>query len=58
LIGNDQANRLFGEVGDDHLEGRGGNDLLEGFDGIDFLDGGTGIHDICRHGETVLNCEG
>jgi Ca2+-binding RTX toxin-like protein len=57
LIGNDLPNRLFGEVGDDHLEGRGGNDFLQGFDGTDYLDGGTGAHDDCRNGETVLNCE-
>jgi Ca2+-binding RTX toxin-like protein len=57
LIGNDVANLLIAFGGDDHLEGRGGNDRLNGGDDTDLLDGGAGAHDVCRGGETVLNCE-
>jgi hypothetical protein len=30
--------------------------LLRGADGVDFIDGGLGT-DICRTGETVVDCE-
>lgn len=43
LVGDDNANRLYGGGGADELRGRGGDDLLEGAAGADRLDGGGGI---------------
>lgn len=40
--GNQTANRLVGNGGDDTLNGYDGNDLLEGGEGKDRLDGGAG----------------
>jgi Ca2+-binding RTX toxin-like protein len=57
LIGDERANRLFGNDGNDHLEGRGGNDLVDaGVEPSDFADGGDGT-DECYSGGTILNCE-
>lgn len=42
INGNQIANRLVGNSGDDTLNGYDGNDLLEGGDGKDRLDGGAG----------------
>ncbi len=42
LLGNDAANLLRGNRGDDTLHGKGGNDTLEGGDGNDILHGNTG----------------
>src|SRR5262249_11057425 len=39
LIGNDDANRLFGRGGRDELKGKGGDDLMRGGGGVDRLDG-------------------
>lgn len=43
LLGNDQANKLYGKSGDDDLFGYGGNDHLRGGSGSDHLDGGSGF---------------
>ncbi|MBC6442155.1 MAG: hypothetical protein GDA53_03355 [Rhodobacteraceae bacterium] len=42
LIGDDNANHLWGGGGDDHLDGGAGNDTLDGGAGNDTLDGGSG----------------
>lgn len=42
LVGNDQANQLYGGFGNDQLDGGGGNDLLAGHNGNDLLNGGSG----------------
>jgi Ca2+-binding RTX toxin-like protein len=42
LIGNDLANHLTGNAGDDSLDGGAGDDELGGGDGDDHLDGGDG----------------
>jgi Ca2+-binding RTX toxin-like protein len=43
LTGNDRANELVGDAGDDVLNGAAGDDTLAGGDGNDTLDGGTGV---------------
>lgn len=40
ILGNDQANALWGEAGDDALTGSGGEDTLSGDAGNDLLEGG------------------
>ncbi|WP_244649761.1 VCBS domain-containing protein [Pseudovibrio japonicus] len=43
LIGDDNANNLYGVDGNDHLEGGAGADVLNGHgSGADYLDGGSG----------------
>ncbi len=42
LTGNELANRIYGDPGDETLFGQGGNDRLEGGLGIDSLSGGQG----------------
>lgn len=42
LNGNDLANKLWGQGGNDFIFGNGGNDTLLGGNGRDFLDGGDG----------------
>lgn len=42
VTGNDIANTLKGEAGDDELQGRGGDDILGGGNGNDTLYGGGG----------------
>ncbi|KAB2945425.1 MAG: calcium-binding protein, partial [Rhizobiaceae bacterium] len=42
VVGNDLANRLFGQGGTDTIHGRNGNDILDGGDGNDHLYGGLG----------------
>ncbi|MEJ6398389.1 calcium-binding protein [Yoonia sp. 208BN28-4] len=42
LIGDNDANALYGWGGNDNLYGRSGNDKLVGGDGEDFFDGGAG----------------
>lgn len=43
LTGNDRANELVGDAGDDVLTGVAGDDTLAGGDGNDTLDGGAGV---------------
>ncbi|WP_022685541.1 M10 family metallopeptidase C-terminal domain-containing protein [Sphingomonas phyllosphaerae] len=43
LWGNDQANRLAGDAGNDTLDGGAGDDTLDGGAGDDLLRGGAGI---------------
>lgn len=50
LTGNDLANVIRGEVGDDTLNGLGGRDELFGGDDVDTLDGGAG-NDILWGGD-------
>lgn len=58
IIGNDDANFLFGWGGDDEIIGGRGNDALDGGDGADALDGGEGT-DTCVSGEAAAaSCEG
>ncbi|MDE3816022.1 calcium-binding protein [Sinorhizobium meliloti] len=42
IVGDGQANKLFGSRGNDRIFARAGNDALEGGEGADRLDGGTG----------------
>ena len=42
LTGNELANNVWDDAGDNDLYGGGGNDALFGFAGNDYLDGGTG----------------
>ena len=42
LLGNGDANHLYGRRGDDMLDGRAGKDVLVGGRGRDVLDGGAG----------------
>ncbi len=42
IVGNDQANFIHGNPGDDTLVGAGGNDTFEGSYGNDVIDGGSG----------------
>ncbi|WP_375592779.1 right-handed parallel beta-helix repeat-containing protein [Algihabitans albus] len=42
VVGNDQANRLEGNVGDDRFDGGAGDDLFAGGAGDDRFDGGDG----------------
>ncbi|CAG1015976.1 partial Mannuronan C5-epimerase AlgE2, partial [Rhizobiaceae bacterium] len=42
VVGDDLANRLFGQGGTDTIIGRNGNDILDGGDGTDHLYGGLG----------------
>ncbi|KAB2945323.1 MAG: hypothetical protein F9K19_26370, partial [Rhizobiaceae bacterium] len=42
VVGDDLANRLFGQGGTDTILGRNGNDILDGGDGTDHLYGGLG----------------
>jgi Ca2+-binding RTX toxin-like protein len=50
LTGNDAANRLVGDFGDDMFFGAGGNDILIGGEGADALDGGEGNRDAAEYG--------
>lgn len=43
LEGDNAANSLFGQLGDDQLFGLGGDDILVGSEGADILDGGDGV---------------
>jgi Ca2+-binding RTX toxin-like protein len=56
LTGDSHPNRLKGLAGDDSIFGLDGNDTLNGGQGTDSLDGGLGA-DVCRLGESQLNCE-
>ncbi len=49
-IGNDLANRITGNAGDNGLEGKAGNDTLTGNDGDDDLDGGAGADSMVGGG--------
>jgi serralysin len=42
IIGNDSANYLYDNVGNDSIDAKGGNDFVYGGNGSDILDGGTG----------------
>ena len=42
IIGNDAANRLFGQAGNDTINGGAGDDVIDGGEGADVLIGGTG----------------
>jgi|GEM_PF-1079082 len=42
IVGSDNADKLFGYLGNDNLSGGKGNDLLEGGNGDDTLNGGDG----------------
>ncbi|MBN2139615.1 MAG: hypothetical protein JW718_01295, partial [Desulfovibrionaceae bacterium] len=46
LLGDDQANSLYGYAGNDLLNGAGGNDYLKGYDGNDTIFGGDGNDSI------------
>ena len=43
LIGDNNANVIYGYAGSDHIEGGGGNDVIYSGGGKDYIDGGTGI---------------
>ncbi len=49
IAGDDRANILVGQGGDDGLSGNGGNDTIYGGDGNDWLSGGDG-GDLLRGG--------
>ncbi len=53
LIGNNIANRIFGNGGDDSLRGEDGNDLLDGGAGADAVNGGAGI-DTASYRESTI----
>lgn len=42
ITGNNSANEIRGELGDDYIDAAGGNDTVIGFDGNDTLLGGAG----------------
>jgi Ca2+-binding RTX toxin-like protein len=46
LTGNEFAQQIWGNQGDNILAGAGGNDTLIGFGGNDYLDGGAGKDDM------------
>lgn len=48
--GNELANTIVGNIGNDVLHGQSGNDVLVGYDGNDVLDGGSGA-DVMVGGE-------
>src|SRR3954451_6156010 len=50
LVGNGNANAIFGAQGDDVLRGLGGDDNLTGTAGADVLDGGSGAEDSVSYG--------
>src|SRR3954452_17274861 len=50
LVGNGNANAIFGAQGDDVLRGLGGDDNLTGTGGADVLDGGSGAEDSVSYG--------
>lgn len=59
LVGDDEANFLFGWEGDDTILGGGGDDTLDGDSGTDDADGGDGF-DVCarfENGSPPPNCE-
>lgn len=43
IIGDDNANKLWGRAGYDVIDGAGGDDFIEGGDGGDTIDGGPGL---------------
>lgn len=43
IIGDDNANKLWGRAGYDTIDGAGGDDFIEGGDGGDTIDGGPGM---------------
>jgi Ca2+-binding RTX toxin-like protein len=43
LIGDNNANVIYGGKGADHMEGGGGNDMIYSGGGYDYIDGGAGI---------------
>jgi Ca2+-binding RTX toxin-like protein len=43
LIGDINANVIYGGKGADHMEGGGGNDMIYSGGGYDYIDGGAGI---------------
>lgn len=56
LLGDDHANRFFGNGGPDRIEGRAGDDYLDGgAGGGDHVDGGDGF-DTC-FAEVIVFCE-
>lgn len=56
IIGDVNANSLYGGPGTDTISGAAGDDKLDGGEGTDTLDGGDGT-DTCTSGETVTSCE-
>jgi Ca2+-binding RTX toxin-like protein len=50
LIGDDAANWLAGNGGNDSISGNGGNDVLHGFAGNDWIEGGEG-NDVVGGGD-------
>jgi Ca2+-binding RTX toxin-like protein len=59
LIGDQDAQQLFGGAGSDHLYGKGGNDMLDAGTGPDRLFGGTGKDVLkAKNGDidSVLDC--
>jgi Ca2+-binding RTX toxin-like protein len=52
LIGDGNANHLYGQNGNDRLVGGSGSDLLYGGFGDDHLDGGSGNDSLWGHGGT------
>ncbi len=53
LTGNGEANRLFGDAGDDLLDGGAGDDVIEGGAGADTLAGGLGTDALSYAGSTA-----
>ena len=56
LIGDDNANSLFGWGGNDLIQGMGGNDELDGGAHTNDIDGGAGT-DLCANATTNVACE-
>lgn len=54
LTGDEMANHLCGNGGDDLLYGEEGNDILHGGEGKDTLDGGDGDRDTAVYDEKTL----
>jgi Ca2+-binding RTX toxin-like protein len=46
LIGDDNANVMYGGGGSDHIYGGGGNDMIYSGGGYDHIDGGAGIDTV------------
>lgn len=60
ITGDEEANSLYGYLGDDTLNGLGGNDFLIGMEGDDTINGGAG-NDMLRGGagsDTLIGGEG
>ncbi|CAG0981107.1 Bifunctional hemolysin/adenylate cyclase [Rhizobiaceae bacterium] len=51
VVGDNLANRLYGQGGSDTIFGRAGNDILDGGAGNDFLNGGLGNDTLTGGGD-------